>query len=25
MRANDCDTVITLLADSDPWKTLGYG
>jgi hypothetical protein len=24
MRADDCDTVITLLGDSDPWKTLGY-
>lgn len=25
MRAEDQETVIRLLADSDPWKTLGYG
>ena len=25
MRAEDRETVIRLLADSDPWKTLGYG
>ncbi len=24
MRPDDCATVIRLLADSDPWKTLGY-
>ena len=24
MRPEDCDTVIHILADSDPWKTLGY-
>ena len=24
MRADDCETVITLLGESDPWKTLGY-
>ena len=24
MRPEDCDTVIALLGDSEPWKTLGY-
>lgn len=24
MQAEDCDTVVELLADSDPWKRLGY-
>lgn len=24
MQAEDCEAVVQLLADSDPWKTLGY-
>jgi [ribosomal protein S18]-alanine N-acetyltransferase len=24
MQAQDCDAVVLLLAESDPWKTLGY-